>query len=419
MKLFRGRRVKLTERPSVPASKVSVLDMLDESTSGLFARPGRTALTVLGTVIGLAALVATLGLSKTAGNRIIGRFDELAATEVVVSAKTDVVSPYGPLLPWDGGARMERLNGVVSAATLTQVDTGGAAVTSAPIRDPQGGTDAVLSVWAVSEDAFQTVRADLRSGRVFDAGHSKRADRVVVLGPAAALRLGIDRVDQMPAVAIGDQLYLVIGILDNVARQPELLSSVIIPQGTARRYFDISEPGLVMAETQIGAAPLIAAQSPPALRPDAPQLLKVASASSPERVKDAVRSDLDRLFLLLGAVSLLVGAIGIANVTLVSVMERTGEIGLRRALGATRTQIATQFLMESGMLGLLGGIVGASVGILVVVGVAFVQHWTPVLDAWLPPAAPVVGAVVGLMSGLYPALRAASLEPVDALRAGT
>ena len=132
-----------------------------------------------------------------------------------------------------------------------------------------------------------------------------------------------------------------------------------------------------------------------------------------------IQSDLDLLFLMLGGVSLLVGAIGIANVTLVSVMERTGEIGLRRAMGATRRHIATQFLLESATMGAVGGVLGASAGMLVVVGVAFYQTWTPVIGPWIPLLAPVVGGATGLLAGLYPALRAAGLEPVEALRAGT
>jgi ABC-type antimicrobial peptide transport system permease subunit len=118
-------------------------------------------------------------------------------------------------------------------------------------------------------------------------------------------------------------------------------------------------------------------------------------------------------------VSLLVGALGIANVTLVSVLERVGEIGLRRALGAARRHIAAQFLVESGVMGLLGGIVGASLGVLVVVIVSASRTWTPVLEPWVPLAAPLVGGLIGLLSGTYPSLRAAAMEPVESLREGT
>jgi ABC-type antimicrobial peptide transport system permease subunit len=220
-------------------------------------------------------------------------------------------------------------------------------------------------------------------------------------------------------VFVGDRLYAVIGLLSNVSRQPSLLGSAIMPEGTARREFDLAAPALAQIETRIGAVDLISRQAPVALSPSDPGLLKVAAPPDPRSLRNAVKKDLNALFLLLGGVSLLVGAIGIANVTLVSVLERIGEIGLRRALGAARRHIAAQFLVESTAMGFAGGVIGASVGILVVVGVSASNTWTPVLDPWVPLCAPLLGALIGLLSGTYPALRAASLEPVEALRAGT
>ena len=144
--------------------------------------------------------------------------------------------------------------------------------------------------------------------------------------------------------------------------------------------------------------------------------MKIEVPQEPKRLRDEVQGDLNVMFLLLGGLSLVVGAIGIANITLVSVMERTGEIGLRRALGATRGHIAAQFLFESASMGVIGGVIGASVGVLIVVAVSAYQVWTPVLDLEAPLLAPLIGAAIGLLSGTYPALRAAYLEPVDALR---
>jgi len=411
------RRQQVTGDLIAP-SGMSAADLADEVLAGLFARPGRMSLTVLGTVIGLTALVATLGLSRTAGNRIVGHFDALAATEIVVS-RSATASPDASALPWDAPQRLERLNGVVAAGNMSTVDVGGRQVSTSPISDPTRQTEFKLSVQAASPGLFPAVRAELRSGRFPDEGNSIQADRVALLGPSAALKLGVSGVEQLPAIRIGDDVYLVMGILDSVARQPGLLGAVIIPEGTARRDFRLTSPELVVVETRIGATKLISQQAPHALRPDSPRALKVASPPEPQRARDRVQSDLSLLFLMLGGVSLLVGAIGIANVTLVSVIERTGEIGLRRALGATRRHIALQFLLESATMGLVGGVLGASLGTLVVVGVSAYQSWTPVLDPLVPFAAPLLGGLTGLISGTYPALRAARLEPVEALRSGT
>ena len=412
-------------RPSSPThataspisrSGITIRDLFQEAIAGMFARPGRMLLTVLGIVVGLTALVATLGLTRTANNRIITQFDKLAATEIIVTAKPGPTGVDRKAIPWDAPARLGRLNGVVAAGTLSDVNIGDALVSSSPVKDPQNQTAFKLAVKAASPELFATVGAELGTGRFPDLGHSVRADRVAVLGPTAAGRVGIVGLQQLPAIAIGDHLYLVIGIMQDVAREPELLSSVLIPEGTARRDFGLEGPVSVIIETRIGAASLIAQQTPLALRPDNPSALRLEVPEEPKRLRDEVQSDLNVMFLLLGGLSLAVGAIGIANITLVSVMERTGEIGLRRAIGATRGHIAAQFLLESGAMGVAGGIVGASFGVLLVVAVSAFQIWTPVLDPAAPFLAPVLGGVIGLVSGTYPALRAAHVEPVEAFR---
>ncbi|MDI6777220.1 MAG: ATP-binding cassette domain-containing protein [Syntrophales bacterium] len=403
---------------TIARSGITIRDLLNEAIAGMFVRPGRMMLTVLGIIVGLTALVATLGLTRTAGNRIISQFDQLAATELFIKAKpgrtTGIVDPKA--IPWDAPTRLRRLNGVVAVGMMSEVDVGGALVSSSPVKDFLNQSAFKLAVYAASPDLFRAVRAELLTGKLLDIGHSNRADRVVVLGPDAARHLGITGPEQLPSISIGDHLYLVIGILRDVARKPELLGSVIIPEGTARYYFGLVGPDTVVVETKIGAAYLIADQARLALRPDDPQVLKIEVPLEPKRVRDEVQTDLNVMFLMLGALSLVVGAIGIANITLVGVMERTSEIGLRRAIGATRWHIAAQFLIESTSLGVIGGIIGANIGVLIVVAVSAYYIWTPVLDPAAPFLAPLVGGVIGLLSGTYPALCAAHLEPVDAFR---
>ena len=411
------------DQDDIPRSGLTIPDLIGEMTAALTARPARTLLTALGTILGVAALVATLGLAKTAGNQIVSRFDELEATQVTVEPDqrrqgANRQAQNASVIPWDAESRLNRLNGVTAVGTVTAVDAGGRLARSVPVIDPLGQTEFQIPVVAASPGLFEAARSQLFTGRFFDEGHDERADRVAIIGPSDARRLNVTRVDNHPAIFIGDQSVAVIGIIADTARRPDLLNAIIIPNGLAQERFGLTGVGEVLIEVEVGAAELIGTQAPVALAPDTPERLDASWAEPPRRVRSDVQSDVNALFLILGGVSLLVGAIGIANVTLVSVLERTGEIGLRRALGATRRHVATQFLGESVALGALAGLLGTSLGILTVVAVSATREWSPVLDSWLPLAAPVVGAVTGLLAGTYPAWKAASIEPIAALRGG-
>lgn len=402
-------------------TRLSWRDLASEAIAGLASRPARTLLTVLGTVLGISALVATVGIAQTAGNRIVGAFDELSATSVVVTNEAGFFGGGGTrtAFPRDADDRISRLNGVTSVGVMGTVNVGDDLASTVKIDDPTARNEFQIDVRAASPGLLDAVKGHMRMGRWFDAGHDSRADDVVVLGPGAADKLNIHRVDQQPVVFLGDKAYVVMGVLRDVSRQSELLNAIIMPEGTARENYDYTSASVVQIDVAIGAAELIGKQAPIALNPSDPKAFRTQVPPSPNSLRNKVEGDVNSLFLILGGVSLLVGAIGIANVTLVSVLERIGEIGLRRAVGARRRHIALQFLLESTAMGLVGGIMGATLGILVVVILSASRDWTPVLSPWIPIGAPFLGAITGLVAGVYPSMRAASLEPVEALRAGT
>lgn len=404
-----------------PRSQFGLADLASEMSLAMTARPARTLLTALGTILGVAALVATLGLAKTAGNQIVSRVNELEASEVSVVPEDNsgFLGNRGPqrsAIPWDAEDRLERLNGVVAAGSKSPVDVGDRLARSVPVIDPSGQTEFQIPVIAASPGLFRVARSTLFTGRYFDDGHAERGERVAVLGPAAAKRLNLTRVDNQPVVFVGDESFTVIGLIVDTVREPDLLNAIIIPEEVARDRFGLEGVAEVVIEVELGAAELIAEQAPLSLAPNNSEELDVRAPPPPGRLREGVEGDVNSLFLILGGVSLLVGAIGIANVTLVAVLERTGEIGLRRALGATRRHIAIQFLSESVALGALAGLLGTSLGILTVVVVSANEQWSPVLDPWLPFAAPILGAVIGLIAGTYPAWKASSTEPIAALR---
>ncbi|MGW4898005.1 ABC transporter permease [Kitasatospora sp. NPDC004240] len=405
-----------------PPSRLGLRDLGSEALSGILQRPGRSVLTMLGTVLGIGAFVAVLGLTATASGQIGEQFSLTRATTVTVTDRpaTDGVAPgTNPPsnFPEDADGRLARIDGVEAAGVWWPLPSA-PVITARPAGENEGSG---LSVLAATPGAVAAMEPTLTAGVTMDAFVQHTGQPVVLLSQAAAKRLGVTRLDARPAVFLDGLPYTVIGVYSDVRRQPGALLGMIIPARTALERF--GPPGTepdraaqALVATRVGAATVVAEQVATALRPDRPDAFTVVPPPDPHSLQDRVTSDLTGLFLALAGICLLVGAVGIANTTLVAVLERTEEIGLRRALGARTRHVAAQFLTESTVLGTLGGLIGTCLGVVTVVAVAAAREWTAVLQPATTLPAPLIGTVVGLLAGLYPALRAARTDPLTALR---
>jgi len=374
----------------------------------------RTLLTALGTILGVGAFITTTGLAETARAQVSSRFDALKATEVrVQDASPDGTNPF----PDNVDATLEALNGVNHAGLyFTIADSGTIQPRNAATRPVNAANQ--IPVIAATPGAVRAARPILTTGRIYDQWHQQRAERVAVLGRVAANQLGITRVDNQPAVFLGDVAYPVVGIIDDVARNPDLLLSVIIPTSTATSQFDTrTVERQVLIDTAPGAAQLIGHQAPIALRPQDPQRLQALVPPDPKTLRNQVESDVQTLFYALSGLALLIGAVAITNATLLNIIERRPEIGLRRALGATRTQITRQITLEAALTGTLAGIIGGVIGLIAVTATAITRNWTPTIQPAILFAAPAIGIATGTLAGLFPAMKAARTPPAETLRA--
>jgi putative ABC transport system permease protein len=381
--------------------------------SAITQRPARTMLTALGTILGVGAFVATNGLAETARAQVSSRFDALKATEVrIQDAAPDGTNPFPP----DVAARLTPLNGIRNAgASFTVPDTGTLQPRTTATRPTSIG--ASIPVIGADPGALLAALPTMQVGRLYDDFHQTRAERVAVVGRAAASQLGIARVDNQPAVFIGNTAYTVIGIIDDVRRNPDVLLSIVIPSNTAVADLPTANATWeVLIDTDPGAAQLAGRQAPLALRPDNPTRLQALVPPDPLRLRNAVSSDVTNLFLALSGLALLIGTVAITNATLLNVIERRPEIGLRRALGATRRHIRRQITTEAALVGTSAGIIGASIGLLGVAVFSATRGWTTTIDPTNLALAPVIGLTTGALAGLIPAIRASRTPPADTLR---
>jgi putative ABC transport system permease protein len=400
-------------------SGLGVKDGLRVVSVGLRARPTRAALSALGIAIGTAAIVAVLGLSASSQAGLLAEIDRLGTNLLTVEAGQSVTGQQVEL-PVEAPARIGHLGDVEQVAHTGLV--GDRYVYRNPMI-PAGNTGG-LQVRATSLNLLSVLTTGVARGDWLNEGTARMP--VAVLGSVAARRLGIDRVDPDQQIWLGGRWFAVAGILAPSPLEPAVDSSALIGYPAAQQYLGYlstvggqptaGPPSSVYVRAATGHEAQVQSLLARTANPAAPSEVRVSQPSDALTARAAAAGAFDSLFLGLGVVALVVGAVGVANIMIISVLERRSEIGLRRALGATRGQIRTQFLGESVLLAVIGGVVGVLAGAAATAVYAGSRSWAVVIpvEAWSGGIAAAV--LIGAVAGLTPAVRASRTPPTVALR---
>jgi putative ABC transport system permease protein len=376
---------------------------------GLRGRPLRAALSATGVAIGVATLVAVLGISASSRAQLIAQIDTLGTNLLTVSPNS-AFSGQTATLPAQAPAMISRIGPVSSDAATSDLTDSVYRNSDIPSANSQA-----ITVKAVDVNLATTVQAHLWAGQFLNPATARMP--AVVLGHAAAAALGVDRADGSVAVWLADQWFDVVGILDPVRLAPELDRAALVGITAAHRLLHHrASPTEIYVRTDPTSVQAVQAVLAATADPAAPQNAAVANPSDVLTARAEASAAFQSLFFSLGVIALLVGGIGIANVMVIGVLERRGEIGLRRAMGARRMHVGLQFLCEAAALSVAGGVGGAVLGALAVTIYAAFRNWGTSVPPGVLAGAVGIALAVGALGGLYPAWRASRLSPAEALR---
>jgi putative ABC transport system permease protein len=384
-------------------------DLARTASVGLRTRRMRAALSALGIAIGVAAMVAVMGLSASSQAGLLAELDKLG-TNLLTVTPGQLLGGGEAKLPVDAPAMIARIGPVETVQTTGKTD---AHAYRSPYI-PAINTNAI-SVKAASLNLPAAVRTTVAQGKYLNAATAQQP--VAVLGSVAASRLGIAEVHAGMRIWVGGQWFYVAGILNSATLTPEIDTSVLVGYPAAQKYLNFDgHPSMVYVRAQTDQVTDVQGVLAATANPENPDQVSVSLPSAALEARAATQSALNGLFLGLGAVALLVGGIGVANTMVISVLERRSEIGLRRALGATKGNIRLQFLAEAILLAALGGAVGVALGVLATAVYAHIKHWATVVPVLAWGGGLGAAVAIGAIAGLLPALRAARMQPTEALR---
>ncbi len=390
-------------------SRLHSADVARTAGVGLRTRKLRAALSALGIMIGIAAMVGVLGLSESSKSDLLAQLDKLGTNLLTVQAGGGIGLGSGQL-PAEAAEMVARIGPVEQTTTVSEVDANVYKNDLVPLGQTGG-----ITVQAVDLNLMDTLAGSLDDG-VF-LNEASAAYPTTVLGSVAAERLGIAEVTGTQLVWLGDQWFTVVGVLDQFDLNPDLDRAALVGMVAAETYLDhdnVPTSVLVRADPDFvdDVMNVLAATA----NPENPEEVEVARPTDALEAREAADDAFTALFLGLGGVALLVGGVGIANVMVISVLERRSEIGLRRALGATKRHVAVQFLGEALLLAAIGGVGGVLLGYGVTTGYASLRGWSTLVPPIAIAGGIAAALLIGAIAGLYPAVRAARMSPTEALR---